>query len=101
MTGTRAQWGSTEGLPLVHPSQLYEAALEGVLLFAVLAVAVWTFKALRKPGLIAGIFLVGYALCRTFVENFREPDAFVERPARLADHGHAAVDPDDRRRRPG
>jgi phosphatidylglycerol---prolipoprotein diacylglyceryl transferase len=71
------EWGSVENAPLVHPSQLYEAALEGALLFAVLAVAVWRFKSLRKPGLTAGIFLIGYALCRTFVENFREPDSFV------------------------
>jgi phosphatidylglycerol---prolipoprotein diacylglyceryl transferase len=72
------EWGSVDGKQLVHPSQLYEAALEGALLFAVLAVAVWRFKALRKPGLVAGIFLIGYALSRTFVENFRQPDAFVE-----------------------
>jgi phosphatidylglycerol:prolipoprotein diacylglycerol transferase len=72
------QWGSTDGLPLVHPSQLYEAMLEGVLLFSVLAVAVWGFKALARPGLVSGIFLIGYAICRTFVENFREPDQFVE-----------------------
>ncbi|HEX5005801.1 MAG TPA: prolipoprotein diacylglyceryl transferase family protein, partial [Hyphomonadaceae bacterium] len=54
------------------------SALEGVLLFTILAIAVWKFKALRKPGLVAGIFLIGYALARTFVENFREPDSFVE-----------------------
>lgn len=72
------EWGSADGLPLVHPSQLYEAALEGALLFAVLAVAVWHFRTLRKPGLTAGIFLIGYAATRTFVENFREPDSFVE-----------------------
>jgi phosphatidylglycerol---prolipoprotein diacylglyceryl transferase len=72
------QWGSTDGLPLVHPSQLYEAALEGLLLFTILAIAVWTFKALKKPGLVSGIFLIGYAISRTFVENFREPDAFVQ-----------------------
>jgi phosphatidylglycerol:prolipoprotein diacylglycerol transferase len=72
------EWGSVENLPLVHPSQLYEAALEGVLLFAVLAVAVWKFKTLRKPGLTAGIFLIGYAVTRSFVENFREPDSFVQ-----------------------
>lgn len=71
-------WGSVDGKPLVHPSQLYEALLEGALLFTVLAIAVWQFKALRKPGLVAGIFLIGYALCRTFVENFRQPDSFVE-----------------------
>ena len=71
-------WGSVEGLPLVHPSQLYEAALEGALLFVVLAVMIWRFKALAKPGLVSGVFLVGYAVCRTFVENFREPDNFTQ-----------------------
>jgi phosphatidylglycerol:prolipoprotein diacylglycerol transferase len=71
-------WGSVENVPLVHPSQLYEAALEGALLFAVLAVLIWRFKALAKPGLVSGVFLVGYAICRTFVENFREPDNFTQ-----------------------
>jgi phosphatidylglycerol:prolipoprotein diacylglycerol transferase len=75
--GKRA-WGPVDGLPLVHPSQLYEAMLEGALLFTVLAVLVWRFKALSKPGLVSGVFLVGYALCRTFVENFREPDNFTQ-----------------------
>ncbi len=71
-------WGPSEGHPLVHPSQLYEAALEGILLFAVCWVCVWKLKMLRKPGMTAGIFLIGYALCRTFVENFREPDSFTQ-----------------------
>ncbi len=71
-------WGSVEGKPLVHPSQLYEAALEGLLLFAICWVAVWKLKLLRKPGMVAGIFLIGYALSRTFVENFREPDNFTQ-----------------------
>jgi phosphatidylglycerol:prolipoprotein diacylglycerol transferase len=70
------QWGPVDNLPTVHPSQLYEAILEGLVLFAICAVAVWSFRLLRKPGLVAGIFLIGYALCRTFVENFREPDSF-------------------------
>jgi phosphatidylglycerol---prolipoprotein diacylglyceryl transferase len=70
------QWGPVDNLPTVHPSQLYEAVLEGILLFAICAVAVWGFRLLRKPGLVAGIFLIGYALCRTLVENFREPDSF-------------------------
>jgi phosphatidylglycerol:prolipoprotein diacylglycerol transferase len=75
---TTRQWVYSGNEKLVHPSQLYEAALEGVLLFTVLAIAVWKFKALKRPGLVSGIFLVGYALCRSFVENFREPDSFVE-----------------------
>lgn len=60
-----------------HPSQLYEAALEGVLLFTVLTIAVWRFRLLRRPGATMGLFLLGYGLCRVAVENFREPDAFM------------------------
>jgi phosphatidylglycerol:prolipoprotein diacylglycerol transferase len=71
------EWVYTGNEPLVHPSQVYEALLEGVVLFLVLALAVWKFKSLKRPGLTAGIFLVGYAGFRTFVENFREPDSFV------------------------
>ncbi len=57
-----------------HPSQLYEAALEGALLFAI----VW-FLALRggwlkRPGAITGVFFIGYGTARFIVEFFREPD---------------------------
>ena len=58
-----------------HPSQLYEAALEGILLLLVLAILVFGAKALKRPGLVSGTFLLGYALSRIFVEFFREPDA--------------------------
>ena len=68
---------SVGSIVAVHPSQLYEAALEGLVLFIILAVAVWTFKALKRPGLVTGLFLLGYGLARTFVENFREPDAHI------------------------
>ncbi|CAA2103787.1 Prolipoprotein diacylglyceryl transferase [Methylobacterium bullatum] len=62
------------GGPLArHPSQLYEAATEGALLFVVMAIAVRRFG-FRKPGLLGGIFVLGYALARTFCEFFREPD---------------------------
>ncbi len=71
------EWVYTGREVLVHPSQLYEAALEGALLFTVLAIAIWRFGALKRPGLVSGIFLIGYAAFRTFVENFREPDSFV------------------------
>src|SRR5262249_5915939 len=57
-----------------HPSQFYEAGLEGLLLFIVLALLVRS-GALKRPGLIIGCFAVGYALARTFCEFFREPDA--------------------------
>jgi phosphatidylglycerol:prolipoprotein diacylglycerol transferase len=58
-----------------HPSQLYEALLEGVLLFIVIRIATNHLGALKRPGLVAGIFGIGYALSRTFVEFFRLPDA--------------------------
>ncbi|WP_046118628.1 prolipoprotein diacylglyceryl transferase [Sinorhizobium sp. PC2] len=58
-----------------HPSQLYEAALEGLLLLALLAYFVYRRKALKTPGLVTGIFVCGYAASRIFVEFFREPDA--------------------------
>jgi phosphatidylglycerol:prolipoprotein diacylglycerol transferase len=57
-----------------HPSQLYEAGLEGLLLFAVLALLV-RGGALRRPGLLTGTFAFGYGLARLFGEMFREPDA--------------------------
>lgn len=57
-----------------HPSQLYEAALEGVVLFIVLAVVIGR-GGLRRPGLVAGLFSVGYGVARIITEFFREPDA--------------------------
>ena len=57
-----------------HPSQLYEAGLEGLLLGAVLIIAVWGFRALRAPGLVTGLFLVGYGAGRFVVEFFRQAD---------------------------
>ena len=56
-----------------HPSQLYEAALEGIVLLAVLAVLVRA-GALKRPGLILGAFSLGYGLARSIAEFFREPD---------------------------
>ncbi|MEH2515142.1 phosphatidylglycerol:prolipoprotein diacylglycerol transferase [Bradyrhizobium sp. AZCC 1610] len=56
-----------------HPSQLYEAGLEGILLFAVLAIMV-RMGALKRPGLILGSFITVYALARITSEFFREPD---------------------------
>ncbi|MFN7662236.1 MAG: prolipoprotein diacylglyceryl transferase [Alphaproteobacteria bacterium] len=64
---------SGEYLPR-HPSQLYEAFLEGVLLFYVLYIAYFKFHLFRKPGLISGLFLIGYGSARFVVEFFREPD---------------------------
>lgn len=56
-----------------YPSQLFEAGAEGLLLLIVMALAVRRFG-FRKPGLIGGIFVLGYAVTRTFCEFFREPD---------------------------
>ena len=58
-----------------HPSQLYEAALEGFVLFFALLLLVWKGKKLKAPGFIAGAFVTGYGLSRILVEFFREPDA--------------------------
>jgi len=58
-----------------HPSQLYEALTEGLVLFAVLWWLTHRRQALRTPGVIGGAFLVGYGLARSFCEFFREPDA--------------------------
>ena len=61
------------GLVPRHPSQLYEAALEGLLLLVVLALAIRA-GALKRPGLILGAFMLGYGAFRSFAELFREPD---------------------------
>lgn len=57
-----------------HPSQLYEAALEGMLLFAVQMLLVFKCGAFKRPGVVGGSFVAGYGIARTVVENFREPD---------------------------
>ncbi len=59
-----------------HPSQLYEAGLEGIVLFAILLFAMRR-GALTRPGLIGGLFVGGYGLARIAVEFFREPDAHI------------------------
>ena len=56
-----------------HPSQLYEAALEGVVLFTILAVMI-RMGALKRPGLILGSFITIYGIARIISEFFREPD---------------------------
>jgi phosphatidylglycerol---prolipoprotein diacylglyceryl transferase len=57
-----------------HPSQLYEAALEGLVLFAVMAYLAWRTRSLAMPRVMSGVFLIGYGLSRILVEFFREPD---------------------------
>ena len=56
-----------------HPSQLYEAGLEGIALFLVLLLVVKS-GGFRRPGLTTGVFAIGYGLARIFCEFFREPD---------------------------
>ena len=58
-----------------HPSQLYEAVLEGLVLGLILWFAFWKTKARYEPGKLVGIFLLGYGLARFSVEFFREADA--------------------------
>ncbi|MCA1242348.1 prolipoprotein diacylglyceryl transferase [Stappia stellulata] len=80
-------WGRTTDVPWAfvfpgagpeprHPSQLYEAALEGLLLLVIVRIAV-ARGGLRRPGLVAGLFALGYGLSRIFVEFFRVPDAHI------------------------
>ena len=58
-----------------HPSQLYEAALEGLVLFALLFALARFTRARGQPGLLTGVFLAGYGTARMAVEIFRQPDA--------------------------
>lgn len=79
-------WGRASDLPWAirfprggyiprHPSQIYEALLEGLLMFIILNIA-WRFKFMReRQGLISALFLLCYAGFRAFCEQFREPDA--------------------------
>ncbi|MES2492335.1 MAG: prolipoprotein diacylglyceryl transferase [Pseudomonadota bacterium] len=65
-----------DGGPLArHPSQLYEALLEGLVLLVVLQPLFWKTRARFRPGLLTGVFVMGYGLGRFAVEYFREPDA--------------------------
>ncbi|MEJ7927886.1 prolipoprotein diacylglyceryl transferase [Sphingobium sp. AN641] len=79
-------WGKETDLPWAivfptggpfarHPSQLYEAALEGIVLFAILAFAFWKTRARYQPGMLVGLFLFFYGSFRFGVEYVREADA--------------------------
>lgn len=81
---TDAPWGVVfpgpfalcqDGAPCArHPSQLYEAGLEGLLLGAIILLLAFGTRALSRPGAICGIFLIGYGAARVFVELFRQAD---------------------------
>lgn len=58
-----------------HPSQLYEAVLEGPLLFIILGICIFYLRSFYKPGFTVGVFSIGYGLARILAEIFREPDA--------------------------
>jgi phosphatidylglycerol:prolipoprotein diacylglycerol transferase len=61
--------------PPRHPSQLYEAGLEGLVLFAILAVMFWRTQARYQPGKLVGAFVLFYGIFRFGLEYIREPDA--------------------------
>jgi phosphatidylglycerol:prolipoprotein diacylglycerol transferase len=60
-----------------HPSQLYEAALEGLVLFLILRLLTHPLRKLKSPGFVAGAFVAGYGASRIVVEFFREPDQHI------------------------
>jgi len=69
---------SPEAGPLPrHPSQLYEATSEGLILFLILAVLAQTPSVRRRDGMLTGLFLVGYSIARSICELFRQPDAYL------------------------
>ena len=80
---TEAPWGmvfpGAGPLPR-HPSQLYEALLEGAVLFLVMWWLGTRRGALKRPGAMIGLFLLGYGLARSVVELARQPDAFLQTP---------------------
>lgn len=67
--------GQLSGLCARHPSQLYEAVLEGLLLGMILIFVAFRKNGLKRPGLISGLFFAGYGIARYMVEFFRQPDA--------------------------
>jgi phosphatidylglycerol:prolipoprotein diacylglycerol transferase len=60
-----------------HPSQLYEAALEGIVLFLMLRWATHAAKLTNRRGVVMGMFIAGYGIIRILLENVREPDAYM------------------------
>ncbi|WP_284734741.1 prolipoprotein diacylglyceryl transferase [Sphingosinicella terrae] len=87
-------WGRTTDVPWAivfpdggpfprHPSQLYEALLEGIVLFLILWYMFWRTRARYQPGRLVGAFLLVYGLSRFFVEFFREADAQLMEFARM------------------
>tara|TARA_Y100001954_G_scaffold102684_1_gene111709 strand:- start:1935 stop:2738 length:804 start_codon:yes stop_codon:yes gene_type:complete len=76
---TNISWGvifPNAGTNPRHPSQLYEAGLEGLILFIILLILV-LINGLKKKGLVSGTFLFFYSFSRIIIENFREPDTHI------------------------
>ena len=86
--------------PPRHPSQLYEAVLEGLVLFAILWWMFWKTDARYQPGKLVGAFLFFYGIFRFGIEFIREPDSQLDRvhPGDPPAHGPVAVAADDPRR---
>ncbi len=77
---TTAPWGIVfpgAGDQPRHPSQLYEAILEGAVLFVALHMMIRNDRVRNRPGLVSGVFLIGYGMFRSFIEFFREPDMHI------------------------
>lgn len=77
---TDVPWGivfPTGGPEPRHPSQLYEAFLEGFVLFFLLRLLTHSALKLKQPGFVAGAMIAGYGCARIFVEFFRQPDAHI------------------------
>lgn len=75
---TSVPWGiqfPAAGIEYRHPSQIYEALLEGLLLFLILRFATHRLLWLQRRGAVAGLFMIGYGLFRVSLESVREPDA--------------------------
>jgi len=94
---TDVAWGMVfpHGGPLPrHPSQLYEAALEGLILFVILYVLSRNAFVRHRPGILGGAFVAGYGISRIIVEFFRQPDAQLGFLAGVVPMGQVIVDPD-------
>lgn len=77
---TEAPWGVVfpgGGMFPRHPSQIYEAILEGLVLFVLLFLLIRKDHIRNRPGIVSGVFLIGYGVSRIVVEFFREPDAHI------------------------
>ena len=70
------EWVYTGNEVARHPSQLYEATLEGLVPAIIISILVWRFGLLKRPGLAAGLVLLFYGVGRSISEQFREPDSF-------------------------